>query len=247
MSLLFNTLSMLVITFLPRSKPILISWQQAPSAVILELPKIKSVTVFIVSLSICHEVMGLDAVILVFWMLSFKPTFSLSSSTFIKLLFSFSLSAIRVVPSVYLRLLIFLPAIWIPACTSSSLAFCMMYSAYKLNKSEVTQSCPTLCDPMDTRLLRPWDFLGKSTGVGCHFLLQGTSRPRDRTQVSYIVDKRFTVWATRDVSVQMESPWSWSAWPKDQETLLLLWASGFKNCEHLTFGIFSFCRIIMTI
>ena len=39
--------------------------------------------------------------------------------------------------------------------------------------SEVTQSCPTPCDPMDTRLLRPWDFLGKSTGVGCHFLLQG--------------------------------------------------------------------------
>ena len=40
-------------------------------------------------------------------------------------------------------------------------------------ESEVAQSCPTLCDPMDTRLLRPWDFLGKSTGVGCHFLLQG--------------------------------------------------------------------------
>ena len=43
------------------------------------------------------------------------------------------------------------------------------------NKSEVAQSCPTLCDPMDTRLLCPWDFLGKSTGVGCRFLLQGTS------------------------------------------------------------------------
>ena len=42
-------------------------------------------------------------------------------------------------------------------------------------ESEVAQSCPTLCDPLDTRLLRPWDFLGKSTGVGCHFLLQGTS------------------------------------------------------------------------
>ena len=40
------------------------------------------------------------------------------------------------------------------------------------SESEVTQSCPTLCDPMDTRLLHPWDFLGKSTGVGCHFLLQ---------------------------------------------------------------------------
>ena len=67
------------------------------------------------------------------------------------------------------------------------------------SESEVTQSCPTLCNPMDTRLLRPWDFLGKSTGVGCHFLLQGTHRPRDRTQVCHIVDKRFTVWATREV------------------------------------------------
>ena len=57
----------------------------------------------------------------------------------------------------------------------------------------------TLCDPVDTRLLRPWDFLGKSTGVGCHFLLQGTSQPRDRTQVSHIVDKCFTIWATREV------------------------------------------------
>ena len=49
-------------------------------------------------------------------------------------------------------------------------------------ESEVAQSCPTLCDPMDTRLLCPWDFLGKSTGVGCLFLLQGTSGPRDWTQ-----------------------------------------------------------------
>ena len=49
---------------------------------------------------------------------------------------------------------------------------------------------------MDTRLLHPWDFLGKITGVGCHFLLQGTSQPRDWTQVSHIVDRCFTVWAT---------------------------------------------------
>ena len=60
MSLLFNMLSMLVITFLPRSKRLLISWLQSPSAVILESPKIKSVTVSTVSLSICHEVMGLE-------------------------------------------------------------------------------------------------------------------------------------------------------------------------------------------
>ena len=63
MSLLFNMLSRLVITFLPRSKHLLISWLQSPSAVILEPPKVKSVTV---STSICHEVMGPDAMILVF-------------------------------------------------------------------------------------------------------------------------------------------------------------------------------------
>ena len=134
MALLFNMLSRMVITILPRSKCLLISWLQSPSAVIFELPKIKSLTVFIASLSSCHEVMGPDAMILVFWMLSFKPTFSLSSFTFIKRHFSSSsLSAIRVVSSGYLRLLIFVLAILIPACASSSSAFCMMYSACKLN------------------------------------------------------------------------------------------------------------------
>ena len=135
MSLLFNTLSRLVIAFLPRSKHLLISWMQSPSAVILEPPKIKSVTASTVSPSICHEVMGPDAMILAFRMLSFKPTFSLSSFTFIKRLSSSSLlSAMSVVSSPYLRLLIFFLAILIPACASSSLAFHMMYSAYKLNK-----------------------------------------------------------------------------------------------------------------
>ena len=66
MSQLLNMLSRLVITFLPRSKRRLISWLQSPSAVILEPPKIKSVTVSIVSPSICHEVMGPDAMIFVF-------------------------------------------------------------------------------------------------------------------------------------------------------------------------------------
>ena len=66
MSLLFNMLSRLVITFLPRSKRLLISWLQSPSAVILEPPKIKSDTVSTVSPSISHEVMGSDAMILVF-------------------------------------------------------------------------------------------------------------------------------------------------------------------------------------
>ena len=80
MSLLFNMLSRLVINFLPRSKRILISWLQSPSAVIWEPKKIKSDTVSTVSPSTPHEVMGLDAMIWVFWKLSFKPTFLLSSS-----------------------------------------------------------------------------------------------------------------------------------------------------------------------
>ena len=66
MSLLFNMLSRLVIAFLPRSKRLSISWLQSPSAVILEPPKIKFVTVSSDSPSVCHEVMGLDAMILVF-------------------------------------------------------------------------------------------------------------------------------------------------------------------------------------
>ena len=73
--LLFNMISRLVITFLPRSKQLLISWLQSPSPVILEPRKIKSATFSIVSPSICHEMMEPDAMISVFWMLNFKPTF----------------------------------------------------------------------------------------------------------------------------------------------------------------------------
>ena len=135
MSLLFNMLSKVLITFLPRSNSLLISWLQSPSAVILEPKKIKSATISTVSPSICHDMMEPDAMILVFWMLSFKPTFSLLSFTFIKRPFSSSsLAAIRVVLSAYLRLLIFLLAILIPACTSSIPLFLMMCSSYKLNK-----------------------------------------------------------------------------------------------------------------
>ena len=75
MSLLLNMLSRLVITFLPSGKHLLISWLESPSGVILEPPKIKSLTVPIVSTFICHEVMGLDAMILVFGILSFNPCF----------------------------------------------------------------------------------------------------------------------------------------------------------------------------
>ena len=95
MSLLFNMLSWLVIAFLLRSKPLLISWLQSPSSEILKPKKIKSITVSIVSPSICHEVMELDAMIFDFWVLSFKATFSLSSFTFIKKLFSSSLLSAR--------------------------------------------------------------------------------------------------------------------------------------------------------
>ena len=77
MSLLYNILSRLVITFLPRSKRLLNSWIQSPSTMILEPRKIKSDTVSTVSPSISHEVMGTDAMIFIFWMLSFKSTFSL--------------------------------------------------------------------------------------------------------------------------------------------------------------------------
>ena len=132
--MLFNMLSRLVLTFLPRSERLLISWLQSLSTMILEPPKIKSVTISTVSPFISHEVMEPDAMMLVFSMLNFKPTFSLSYFAFIKRLFSSSsLSATRVVSSAYLRLLTFLPAILILACASSSPVFLLMYSAYKLN------------------------------------------------------------------------------------------------------------------
>ena len=113
MSLLFHMLSRLVIAFLPRSKRLLISWLQSPSAVILKPKKIKISHCFH-----CFPIYfpwsdGTSAMILVFWMLSSKPTFSLSSFTFIKSLFSsFMLSAIRMMSSAYLRLLIFLWQSW---------------------------------------------------------------------------------------------------------------------------------------
>ena len=129
MSLLFNTLSRFVMAFLPKSKYLLISWLQSPSTVILEPKKIKFLIVSIFSPSICHEVMGMDAMIYIFWMLNFKPAFSLSSFTLSRRLFSSSrLSAIRVVSSAYLRLLIFLPVILIPAYDASSPAFLLIYS-----------------------------------------------------------------------------------------------------------------------
>ena len=107
--------SWLVVTFLPRSKRLLISWMQSPSAVILEPMKRKSVTTSNFFLSICHAVMGEDVMILVlfcfvcFGFFSLKPDLSLSSFSLIKRLFSSSsISAIKVVSSGYLRLLFLL-------------------------------------------------------------------------------------------------------------------------------------------
>ena len=129
MSLLFNTLSRFVLTFLPKSKCL-----NFMAAVILE-PKKRSVTASTFSPSICHKVMELNAMIFIFWMLSFKPSFSLFFFTLIKRLFSSSsLSAMRVVSSAYLRLLIFVLVVLILVCDLSSLTFYMTYSAYKLNK-----------------------------------------------------------------------------------------------------------------
>ena len=135
MSLLFNTLSRFVIAFLPRSNHLLISWLSSPSALILEPKKRKSVTASTFSPSVCHEVIGPDIMILVFksWTLSWL--FILLLHPHQEALSSSSLSAIKVVSSIYLRLL-FLLAVLIPACNSSSPAFHMMCSAYKLNKQD---------------------------------------------------------------------------------------------------------------
>ena len=107
--------------------------------------------------SVCHEVMGLDIMILAFecWVLG--PVFSLSSFTFTERPFSsWSLSAIRVVSYAYLRLLIFLPEILIPNYESFSPAFCMMYSAWKLNKQG--NSFDILLSHFGTSLLIPVQF-----------------------------------------------------------------------------------------
>ena len=133
-------LSRFVKAFFPRSKHILISWLQSLSAVILESRKVNSVTVSIVTKLFAMRASlkwDPDAMILVSSMLYFKPAFPLSSFTLIKRFFSsYLLSVIRMVSSAYLKLLIFLPAIMLPACASSSTVFHMMHSAYKLNKQD---------------------------------------------------------------------------------------------------------------
>ena len=131
MSLLFNMLSRFVIAFLLEQASFNC---MAVVTICSDFGAQKNVIVSIVSPSICHEVRGLDAMILVSWMLSFKPTFSLSSFTFKRLFSSSSLSATSVVSSTYLSLLIFFPAILIPVCASFSSTFLLMHPAYKLNE-----------------------------------------------------------------------------------------------------------------
>ena len=140
MSLFINTLSRFVIAFLPRCNRLLISWLPSPSAVILELKKRKSVTASIFFPFYLPWSDGTDAMILVL-ILSFKLAFTLSSFTLFKRLF---ISAIRVVSSAYLRLLIFLPADLILAYNSSSPAFHMKCFSYKLNEQgDNIQFCHT--------------------------------------------------------------------------------------------------------
>ena len=128
MSLLFNTLSRFIIALLPRSKQASFNLMTAVTICSdFGAQENKVCHCFHYFFIYLHEVMVLDAMILVFGMSSFKPTFPLSSFTFIKRLFSSpSLSAIRVVSSVCLRILIFLPAVLISACASASQTFHMV-------------------------------------------------------------------------------------------------------------------------
>ena len=119
-----------VIAFLPRNKCLLMLWLQSQSTVIWEPKKTNFGTISTLSPSICHEVMGPDVIILVFWMLSFKPDFSLSFFTLIRRFFCSSLlSAIRMVSSACLKLLILLWQSWFQLVTRPArhLAWCTLH------------------------------------------------------------------------------------------------------------------------
>ena len=137
-SLLFNMQSSFAITFLPRRKSVLSSWLWLPSAVILKLKKIKSVIASTFSPSICHDVMGLDTMIWIFWMMSFMAAFSLFSFTLIKRLFS----SFYFLPLKWYHLHIwscwYCLAISIPACDSS-------FFQYEKAKIYESHHCGQLC------------------------------------------------------------------------------------------------------
>ena len=169
MSLLFNTLSSFFIAFPPWSKQLnFVAVVTIHSDFGAQENEICHCLHFF--LSTCHEMIGPDAMILVFWMLSFKPAFSLSSFTFIKRLYFLFTFCVRVISSAYLRLLIFLPAILIPACASPSPGFHMMYSAYKLNKQgDNIQSWHTSF-PILTQSVVPCPVLNVASWLAYRFL-----------------------------------------------------------------------------
>ena len=148
MSLLFNTIFYVCHHF-PSKEQVSFNYMAAVTICNdFESKKIKSVTVSTFPFSVCHGVMGPDVMTLVFWRLSFKLAFLLSSFTLIKQLFSSSslsaITCISEVSSAYLRLLVFLLAILISACDSTSPAFYKVYFAYKLNKQgDSIQPCRT--------------------------------------------------------------------------------------------------------
>ena len=203
----FYTMSGFVIAFLRRSSHLRILWLKLPSVVILEPKERKSVTASTFSPSICHEVMGPDAMILDFLVMSFKLAFSHSCFTLIKKLFSSLLSAIGVMSSAYLRLLIFLLAVLIPAYNSSRPAFHMMYSAYKLNKrGDNIQPCHTPFSIVN-QLTFPYKVLDLHTVVSSAYLRRQV-RWSDITislRVFHTV-KGFTIINEIEVDVFMEFP-----------------------------------------
>ena len=154
MSLLFNILSIFVIVFLPRSNCPLISWLQSLYAVILEPKKRKSVTtIFPFYLPCSNGTRCHDLRFFFFKYFVLSWLFPLFLHPHQEALSSSSFSAIRVISSTNMRLLMFLPPILIPACNSSSLAFLMMHSAYKLNKQgDSRQPC---CTPFSILDLEP--------------------------------------------------------------------------------------------
>ena len=176
-SLFFNMLSRLVIAFLPRSKCLLISWLQSATAVILEPPNIKSLSVSIVSPSICPEVMAPDAMILVFRMFSLKPTFSLSSFTDI---------VVIEINEVKVPLLLH----WYNNNLNKWSEICSVISPWALcNPMDCSPPGSSVHGILQARILEY---------VATPFS-RGSSQPRDWTQH---FSRFFTIWGTREAFAQ---------------------------------------------
>ena len=180
---------------IPRSKHLLGLWLQSLSSVILEPKKIKSAISSTFSPSICHEVVGPDTIILISWMLRFKLDFPLSFFTLIKKLFSTSLlSSIRVISSAYFQFLVFLPAILILSCDSSSMAFPMMHSAYKLYRQGDN--------------IQPWRTLHNFEPVYCStFLFWIQVSQDDLVFPTLIIFHRF-LWSTESMKQKQMFCWN---------------------------------------